>query len=122
MEQVQAALGLPQGPAQPPHQPPPEAEFCHTVSPEEMKGCQAKELLRTLSSAMEKPYWDTCQKTLTDPCIMPNFGRTPDITVTIVPDNYTENLTYPIFIGEVLGKKAKGPQLSQRYAVYNVMM
>ena len=87
-----------------------------------MKGLQAKELLRTLSSAMEKPYWDTCQKTLPDPCIMPNFGRTPDITVMIVPDNYTENLTYPIFIGEVLGKKAKGPHLSQRYAGYNAMM
>ena len=47
LEQVQAALGLPQGPAQPPLQPPPEAEFCHTVSQEEMKGRQAKELLRT---------------------------------------------------------------------------
>ena len=105
--QVQAALGLPQGPAQPPP-PPPTQPVSRTVSQEEMKARQAKELLRTLSSTMEKPYWDTCQKTHTDPCIMPNFGRTPDITVTIVPDNYTENLTYPIFIGEVLGKKAKG--------------
>ena len=87
-----------------------------------MKGLQAKELLRTLSSAMEKPYWDTCQKTHTDPCIMPNFGRTPDITVTIIKDNYTENLTYPIFIGEILGKKSKGPHLSQRYAGYNATM
>ena len=53
---------------------------------------------------------------------MPNFGRTPDITVTIVPDNYTENFMYPIFIGEVLGKKAKGPHLNQSYAGYNAMM
>ena len=117
---VQAALGLSQDPAQPP--PPPTQPVSRTVSREEMTARQSKELLRTLSSAMEKPYWDTCQKTYTDPCIMPNFGRTPDITVTIVPDNYTENLTYPIFIGEVLGKKAKGPHLSQRYAGYNATM
>ena len=122
LEQVQASLGLPQGPAKPPPPPATQPVVSRTVSQEEMKGLQAKELLRTLSSAMEKPYWDTCQRTLTDPCIMLNFGRTPDITVTIVPDNYTENLTYPIFIGEVLGKKAKGPHLSQRYAGYNATM
>ena len=123
LEQVQASLGL-QGPTPPPPQPPqpPQSTFNTTHSQEEMKCLQAKELLRTLSSAMEKPYWDTCQKTHTDPCIMPNFGRTPDITVTIIPDNYTENLTYPIFIGEVLGKKSKGPHLSQRYAGYNATM
>ena len=123
LEQVQASLGV-QGPAPPPPQPPqpPQSTFNTTHSQEEMKCLQAKELLRTLSSAMEKPYWDTCQKTHTDPCIMPNFGRTPDITVTIIPDNYTENLTYPIFIGEILGKKSKGPHLSQRYAGYNATM
>ena len=94
MEQVQASLGLPQGPAPPPPQPPQplQSTYNTTHSQEEMKGLQTKELLRTLSSAMEKPYWDTCQKTHTDPCIMPNFRRTPDITVTIIPDNYTENL------------------------------
>ena len=32
-------------------------------SPRTQKRWQAKELMRTLSSAMEKPYWDTCQKT-----------------------------------------------------------
>ena len=31
-------------------------------SPHTQKCWQAKELMRTLSSAMEKPYWDTCQK------------------------------------------------------------
>ena len=124
LEQVQASLGLPQGPAPPPPQPPQplQSTFNTTHSQEEMKGLQAKELLRTLSSAMEKLYWDTCQKTHTDPCIMLKFGRTPDITVTIIPDNYTENLTYPIFIGEILGKKSKGPHLSQRYAGYNATM
>ena len=82
---------------------------------------QAKELLKTLSSAMDKPYWDTCQKTATDPCLMPNIGRTPDITVAILPNNYTQNLAYPIFIGEILGKKEQ-PILTQRYAGYNATM
>ena len=31
-------------------------------SPRTQNRRQAKELMRTLSSAMEKPYWDTCQK------------------------------------------------------------
>ena len=91
-------------------------------SPETQKHLQAKELMRTLSLVMEKPYWDSCQKTETDPCLMPNIGRTPDIAITIVPDNYTDNLTYPIFIGEILGKKSKGLHLSQRYAGYNATM
>ena len=33
------------------------------ASPHTQKRRQAKELMQTLSSAMEKPYWDTCQKT-----------------------------------------------------------
>ena len=36
---------------------PPPSSLPHT-----QKRQQAKELMRTLSSAMEKPYWDTCQK------------------------------------------------------------
>ena len=88
---------------------------------EKVQHLQAKELLRTLSSAMEKPYWDTCQKAGTDPCIMPNIGRTPDITVIVTPDNYTQNVTYPIFIGEILGRKEQST-LTQRYAGYNACM
>ena len=91
-------------------------------SPCTQKRRQAKELMRTLSSAMEKPYWDTCQKTDRDPCLMPNIARTPDIAVTLIPQNYTQNLTYPIFIGEILGKKDKGALYSQRYAGYNATM
>ena len=53
---------------------------------------------------------------------MPNISRTPDIAVTLNPQNYTENLTYPIFIGEILGKKDKGALYSQRYAGYNATM
>ena len=85
-------------------------------SPHTQKCRQAKELMWTLSSVMEKPYWDTCQKADRDPCLMPNIARTPDIAVTLNPQNYTENLTYPIFIGEILGKKDKGALYSQRYA------
>ena len=88
---------------------------------ENVQHLQAKELLRTLSSAMEKPYWDTCQKAGTDPCIMPNIGRTPDITVIVTPDNYTQNVTYPIFIGEILGRKEQST-VTQRYAGYNACM
>ena len=91
-------------------------------SPCTQKCRQAKELMRTLSSAMEKPYWDACQKADRDPCLMPNIACTPDIPVTLNPQNYTENLTYPIFIGEILGKKDKGALYSQRYAGYNATM
>ena len=45
--QVQAALGLPQGPAQPPP-PPPTQPVSHTVSQEEMKARQAKELPKNI--------------------------------------------------------------------------
>ena len=91
-------------------------------SPRTQKCRQAKELMRTLSSVMEKPYWDMCQKADQDPCLMPNIACTPDIAVTLNPQNYTENLTYPIFIGEILGKKDKGALYSQRYAGYNATM
>ena len=52
---------------------------------------------------------------------MPNIGRTPDITVIVTPDNYTQNVTYPIFIGEILGIKEQST-LTQRYAGYNASM
>ena len=77
-------------------------------------------MLRTLSSAMEKPIWDHC--TQDDPCVMPNIKRTPDITVVIFLDDYEKNISYPIFIGEVLGKKSPGPQYNQWYEGYNAVM
>ena len=70
-----------------------------------------REMLRTLSSAMDKPLWDHC--TEEDPCVMPNIKRTPDISVVIFPDDYEKNISYPIFIAEVLGKKDPGPQYNQ---------
>ena len=33
-----------------------------------------------------------------------------------------KNVSYPIFIGEVLGKKDPGPQYNQRYEGYNAVM
>ena len=69
---------------------------------------------------MEKPIWDHC--TSDDPCVMPNIKWTPDITIVIFPDDYEKTLSYPIFIGEVLGKKSPGPQYNQRYEGYNAVM
>ena len=46
---------------------------------------KVREMLRTLSSAMEKPIWDHC--TQEDPCFMPNIKQTPDITIVIFPDD-----------------------------------
>ena len=64
-------------------------------------------MLRTLSSAMEKPIWDHCTKD--DPCVMPNIKRTPDITIVIFPDDYKKTISYPIFIGKCLGKSPQDP-------------
>ena len=108
----------PHVPVPPPPRAPPTLRQTRS---QEIQHLQSKELLRTLSSAMEKPYWDTCQKAGTDPCMMPNVGRTPDICVTVIPDNYTQNLTYPIFVGEILGTKEQ-PVITQRYAGYNATM
>ena len=43
---------------------------------------KARKMLRTLSSAMNKPYWKHCTET-EDPCVMPNIKHTPDISVVI---------------------------------------
>ena len=59
----------------PPPPPPPLPVLGQYPSPETQKHLQAKELMRTLSSVMEKPYWDSCQKTKTNPCLMPNIGH-----------------------------------------------
>ena len=78
-----------------------------------------REMLKTLSSAMDKPIWDNCTN-IDDPCVMPNIKRVPDISV-VVDGNHT-TLTYPILIGEVLGKKDKGPKNNQLYEGYNATM
>ena len=67
-------------------------------------------MLRTLSSVMEKPVfpiWDHCTEDI--PCVMPNIKRTPDIAIVIFPDDYEKDISYPIFIGEVLGKVSRTP-------------
>ena len=78
-----------------------------------------REMLKTLSSAMDKPIWDNCTN-IDDPCVMPNIKRVPDISVVV--DGNHKTLTYPILIGEVLGKKDKGPKHNQLYEGYNVTM
>ena len=75
-----------------------------------------REMLKTLSSAMDKPIWDNCTN-IDDPCVMPNIKRVPDISVVV--DGNDKTLTYPILIGEVLGKKDKGPKYNQLYEGYN---
>ena len=78
-----------------------------------------REMLKTLSSAMDKPIWDNCTN-IEDPCVMPNIKRVPDISVVV--DGNDKTLTYPILIGEVLGKKDKGPKYNQLYEGYNATM
>ena len=78
-----------------------------------------REILKTLSSAMDKPIWDNCTN-IDDPCVMPNMKRVPDISVVV--DGNDKTLTYPILIGEVLGKKDKGPKYNQLYEGYNATM
>ena len=80
-----------------------------------------REMLRTLSSAMDKPIWDNCTN-LDDPCVMPNIKRIPDITIVVDPENAEKTLSYPILIGEVLGSKDKGPRNNQLYEGYNATM
>ena len=78
-----------------------------------------REMLKTLSSAMDKPIWDNCTN-IDDPCVMPNIKRVPDISVVV--DGNDKTLTYPILTGEVLGKKDKGPKYNQLYEGYNATM
>ena len=78
-----------------------------------------REMLKTLSSAMDKPIWDNCTN-IDDLCVMPNIKRVPDISVVV--DGNDKTLTYPILIGEVLGKKDKGPKYNQLYEGYNATM
>ena len=80
-----------------------------------------REMLRTLSSAMDKPIWDNCTN-LDDPCVMSNVKRIPDIAIVVDPENAEKTLSYPILIGEVLGSKDKGPRNNQLYEGYNATM
>ena len=80
-----------------------------------------REMLRTLSSAMDMPMWDNCTN-LDDPCVMPNVKRVPDIAVVVDPVDLGRSLSYPILIGEVLGKKDKRPRNNQLYEGYNATM
>ena len=78
-----------------------------------------REMLKILSSAMDKPIWEHCTN-IDNPCEMPNIKRVPDICVVVNRNDKT--LTYPILLGEVLGRKDKGPTNNQLYEGYNATM
>ena len=122
-EEEQAAAGRGEGDPSgrdDPDDPNDPEEEPEQVTEEEEDFRKVREMLRTLSSAMEKPIWDHC--TRDDPCVIPNIKWTPGITIVIFPDDYEKNISYPIFIGEVLGKKSPGPQYNQWYKGYNAVM
>ena len=46
---------------------------------------------------------------------MPNMKRTADIAVCVIAQTPKDELTYPVCIGEVLGKKEAGSCNEQTY-------
>ena len=74
----------------------------------------AKESIKTISSAMENVSWSTCTQERN--CQMPNKKRTADIAICVLPDQPGKSLVYPILNGEILGDKDKGPPNEQLYA------
>ena len=80
------------------------------ISPEDKQlAYNSTEVMRTVSSCMETPFWGTC--TVEDhnlKCRMPNAKRTPDIVVAVVPENMTKYLRYAIITAEVKGSKDEG--------------
>ena len=74
----------------------------------------AKESIKTISSAMENVSWSTCTQQRN--CQMPNKKRTADIAICVLPDQPGKSLGYPIMNGEILGGKDKGPPNEQLYA------
>ena len=82
----------------------------------------SKDAMRTLSNCMERDDWSTCQMKFPYHCCMPNIKRTPDIAVCVIGQEHEEKLNYPIFIGEVLGKKDPGSKNEQLYEGYNAAL
>ena len=66
---------------------------------------QDKEAMRTIAEAMEYPCYYTCSGRSGHTCPMPNLKKTPDISVTIIPEDPKKYLKIPIFTWEVIGKK-----------------
>ena len=72
------------------------------------KALNAKDTLRTISSIMERSEWGECCLRNPDSCNMPNTKRTPDIAVCVICQSHEDSVSYPILIGEILGKKEPG--------------
>ena len=71
---------------------------------------------------MDRDDWPTCQDEFPHHCCMPNTKRTPDIAVCVIGQENEDKLNYPIFIGEVLGKKDRGSKNEQLFEGYNAAL
>ena len=80
----------------------------------------SKNTVRTISSCMEMPNWAGCG--MTPFCSMPNIKRTADIAVCVMSQYSQDSINYPVFIGEVLGKKEAGSSNEQRYEGYTAVL
>ena len=65
----------------------------------------AKEAIRTLSQCYNHPSYYTCSCKPGSTCPLPNTKRTPDVVVTILPEDNTKYLKIPVFVFKVIGSK-----------------
>ena len=86
------------------------------------KCLNSKDTIRTLSSCMERDDWAHCPLKPPHFCCMPNIKRTTDIAVCVISQTPKDALTYPIFIGEVLGRKEPGSINEQQYKGYTAAL
>ena len=86
------------------------------------KALNSKDTIRTLSSCMERDDWSHCGLIAPHNCCMPNTKRTADIAVSVIAQTPKDELTYRVFIGEVLGKKEAGSRNEQTYEGYTAAL
>ena len=65
------------------------------------------------SSIMERSEWGECCLRNPDSCNMPNKKRTPDIAVCVICQSHEDSVSYPILIGEILGKKNQAHEMNR---------
>ena len=76
----------------------------------------SNEVIRTVSSCMETPFWGTCSyQDANSKCNMPNAKRTPDVVIAGVPENNTKYIRFPLLTCEVCGSKPVGPRNNQKF-------
>ena len=86
------------------------------------KNLNSKDTIHTLSSCMERDDWAHCPLKHPHFCCMPNIKRTTDIAVCVISQTPKDALTYPIFIGEVPGRKEPGSINEQQYKGYTAAL